>query len=60
MNASNSASVNTGTANNSGATNEIHKSMIGGDFDLGKISENIINKIAEYFNSIFEPVQLSF
>ena len=34
--------------------------MIGGDIDFGKLSESILNKIAEYLDYIFEPVQLSF
>jgi hypothetical protein len=29
--------VNTGMANNSGTADEIHQSMIGGDFYLGKL-----------------------
>ena len=46
---------------NSGSTDNLepYKNMIV-DIDIAKISEKIFNKIAEYLDYIFEPVQLSF
>jgi len=57
---SNRASVNTGIGGNGGSSSEASKNMIGGDFDLGKLSESIVNQMADYLEKIFEPVQLSF
>ena len=60
LSASNSGSVNTGIAGSGESSSNASKSMIGGDFDLGKLSESIINKMADYLEKVFEPVQLSF
>jgi hypothetical protein len=57
---SNSGIVNTGTPGTGASSTEVSKNMIGGDFDLGALSESILNKIADYLDYIFEPVQLSF
>lgn len=52
--------VSNSTGSGSAGSGEASKSIIGGDIDLGKISETIISKIAEYLDYIFEPVQVSF
>lgn len=57
---SNSGSVNTVISGNGEASSEVSKSLKGGNFDIGKFSESIVNQMAEYLDNIFEPVQLSF
>jgi hypothetical protein len=52
--------LETSTASGTGVSGETAKSIIGGDIDLGQISETIINNIADYLDKIFEPVVVSF
>jgi hypothetical protein len=56
----NGAAVNSSGINESSGLAEPSKNIIGGDINLGDISESIINKIAEYLDYIFQPVQLNF
>jgi hypothetical protein len=48
------------SANVTGGTDEIAKSIMGIDIDLEKYFEGVIFKIFKYLNYIFEPVQHSF
>jgi len=43
-----------------GGVNEPAKSMIGVEFDIGKISETIISSIIDYLQNFFAPVPVDF
>ena len=58
--------TNVGSGSSSGSvpvpegSSEISKSMMGIDIDLAGIRDSVLNKIVNYLNYIFEPVQHSF
>jgi hypothetical protein len=54
------SNLGSGSSSISGGTDEIAKSMMGIDIDLAKISSNVISKIVNYLNYVFEPVQHTF
>lgn len=60
LNTNNVAGVNNSGSELSNVTGEVSKSLIGGNIDLEKTFENIFNQGVEYFNYLFEPIQLNF
>jgi hypothetical protein len=54
------SNLDSGSSSVSGGTDKIAKSIIGVDIDLAKISSNVISKIVNYLNYVFEPVQHTF
>jgi len=54
------SNLGSGSSSISGGTDEIAKSMMGIDIDLAKISSNVISKIVNSLNYVFEPVQHPF